>query len=138
MVDPKCELCGGMGWRWVDVYRNGIRTGETSRPCECNTEQLPRWQEVGKQAYADYEASTSNPDRTIADVEREYYEQMQNQPSEYQRLLAENARLKEALAFYADAKNWDRSLIDARDQSLPIEYDRGKRARKALEGIEPK
>ena len=53
---------------------------------------------------------------------------------EYQKLKQENARLREALGFYADKENWNSSKYD--DPIFFGEEIGGLRARKALEKSE--
>ena len=80
---------------------------------------------------------------------------LKDEPSELDLLREENARLREALEFYADEKNqyegvigtpespdlWEENPIDPYERSeyrhlANWEYDCGKRAREALKGVE--
>ncbi len=54
-----------------------------------------------------------------------------------ERLEAENARLREVVQFYADPKNYTAGPDNRLGEDFtPVEYDAGKRARVALEGME--
>lgn len=52
------------------------------------------------------------------------------------RLKAENARYRKALEFYADYKNWMKSLSDVHYSPAEISLDCGLRAKKALKEME--
>lgn len=55
---------------------------------------------------------------------------------ENDRLKAENARYRKALEFYADYKNWMKSLSDVHYSPAEISLDCGLRAKEALKEIE--
>ena len=56
---------------------------------------------------------------------------------DFERLEAENARLREALIFYADIRQYNRVGGDPPTADPPIVWERGARARNALGREEP-
>lgn len=54
--------------------------------------------------------------------------------AEWDELKGENARLREALEFYADERNYDTDVVSQWEPVVPVFKDKGDTSRQALKG----
>ena len=84
------------------------------------------WHDIGEPSFEPKHDST-----TLALAKRT--EEMWKARAKYDRLMQQALAMREALAFYADSKNWGEDLPDMRYWYLIESTDRGKKAKQALE-----